>query len=361
MQIERVVLSNFRNISEADLFFHPQLNFVIGPNGSGKTSLLEGIFLLGRGRSFRSPKMTSVISHKHQDIQCFGAFNCINNGSFTLGLSKKRNGSAKYRFNSDPCARLSDFIRHTVITVLAPDSVQLITGASELRRQFIDWAVFHVEQCSIVTSQRYVRALKQRNICLKQRAPDKDRSVWERELIESGEIIENQRFLMFKSIIDKAKEYLRLLVPNWCVVFDWSRGWNYDCNSLSTALNMALARDRALGYTSVGPHRADFSILINGFPAQEVLSRGQIKFLNMILVVAQVSVQFEATNRKGILLIDDLQAEFDTDNVIKMLNFLLEQGHQLVLTGLDNFNKDDFASRCEHRVFHVEHGRFGTP
>jgi DNA replication and repair protein RecF len=356
MVLDRFVLSAFRNIEHLDVQLHPQLNWIVGCNGSGKTSILEGIYLLGRGRSFRTSKLSTAISFHSPQMHSFGMFkDDVSGDSFTLGYAKKSQGAGQYKYNSLACSKLSDYVKHTAMTVIAPDSVQLLTGGSELRRQLVDWTVFHVEQNSIINAQRYDRALKQRNQALKQNATAKDLAAWGAELSCFGELMNAAREIWYQRLIERLKGFIAMLYPEWSLEFRWQKGWSQDC-SLESAIYAVLERDKMMGFTSVGPHRADIVVLADGQPASEVLSRGQIKLLTVLLTVAQVAVQFEYTHKRGILLIDDLDAEFDLENVVKIFQFLLNQGHQLLLTSLDTVPAFKLAHETPHKMFHVKHG-----
>ena len=359
MSVHRLVFSALRNLSQLDLQLAPHLNWLIGPNGSGKTSFLEGVHLLCTGRSFRTSKLNHLINREQPRLECFGEFSGGDMPGFTLGVAKTGRGSAKYRIDKEPCSSRADYIKMSCCSVIAPDSVQLVLGSSEGRRQLIDSGVFHVKHSTLDPVQRYTRALKQRNSALKQGIPGSIRKAWDMDCIRYGEAIEANRRSFFEHFEVVFQRFIGELCPSWAIQLVWNRGWLNDI-TLADAFLAALRKDSILGYTSVGPHRADFSILSNGIPVNEVMSRGQIKLLTVLLTLAQVSIQHQLTQRKNIILIDDLAAEFDEQYFKMVLHFLQQQGHQLIITGLNEELVPADADTSELSMFHVKHGEISS-
>lgn len=356
MHLNRLCVTNFRNITQAEISPHPYLNWIVGNNGSGKTSLLESIFTLCRGRSFRSSRGAVLVNQNKMSMQCFGKFVEPNKQVLTLGYSKEISGSSLFKFNDAPCKKLSEYALHVPVNIIDPDSGQLISGNSEGRRQFIDLGMFHVKPEALDCLNRYNRALKQRNQVLKfKKGVGLDLLTWEQELVKAGEVLNSHRQAFFEKFISTTHRFIEDLSPELKISFVWQKGWEQN-QTLAEALELSYSKDSTLGYTSVGPHRSDFLVDCQLGKAKEFLSRGQIKTMALILHISLASCLYEVSQKKSIFLIDDLDAEFDSISMHKMLNLLLLQGHQLYITCLDQMLPSQYLPIANGKTFHVEHG-----
>ena len=143
MYLDKLQVRNVRAIQNADLQFSPSINIVTGINGSGKTSLLESIYLLGVGRSFRSNQIKSIINNNSDDLTVYGKLS--KPGADSLGISRDKSGKFKVRINNIDQNKLSSLARYLPVLVITPDSYKLLTSGPQHRRQFLDLSVFHVE------------------------------------------------------------------------------------------------------------------------------------------------------------------------------------------------------------------------
>ena len=145
MSLSRISVTGIRNLQPVTLNPSPRVNILYGDNGSGKTSLLEAIHLLGMARSFRSTRLTPVISHDQSNCTVFGLVEMVNGQSSALGISRDRNGEARIRINGQSVRSATELAEALPLQLINPDSFRLLEGAPKLRRQFLDWGVFHVE------------------------------------------------------------------------------------------------------------------------------------------------------------------------------------------------------------------------
>src|SRR5262245_60403721 len=181
----------FRCLTTIELELDPGANLFIGPNASGKTSLLEAAFFLGRGRSFRSRRRESLITHGQVDFLIVGQTSGPA-GSIPLGVRASR-AATEWHVGGAIAAGIADLAEQFPAQVIDPEVHKLLEEGPGRRRRFLDWGVFHVEHGFLPTWRRYHQALRQRNAALKQDAGDDDLAAWERELASSGESLVAQR------------------------------------------------------------------------------------------------------------------------------------------------------------------------
>ena len=359
MWLEKLVITNFRNISHSQICPAKNINLFYGDNGSGKTSLLECIHTLGTGRSFRTRKFNSTIQFNAKSSTVFSVLNDINNVPQPLGVSRETDGGTSIRLDDKNVASASEIAKVLPIIIINEQSFGLVEGSSKLRRQMLDWVVFHVKHSFVDLWRRYARAIKQRNALLRHGKMHDQLAAWDAELIAIGNDIHSLREGIFESIKEKIKAGL----SEWGVFASDSldiklfRGWNKEL-SLEEALEKASERDLQYGYTTVGPHRADIKFIYEGKPANETLSRGQKKIVVAALYLSAIQV-FEHSGKRSIFLIDDLNAELDETFRKLIAKNAAKLNTQLFVTGI---NKQDLldcwdANQFEDKkLFHVKHG-----
>jgi len=350
MGLTSLELTHFRNLQSAQIEPDKGLNLIVGNNGAGKTSLLESIFYLSYGRSFRSSQIKHLITYE-QDY--FRLICNLDDNTTRIGLERNLK-DLTIRVNHQPVNSITELSTLLPVLVLHPDSHQLISAGPENRRQFMDWGVFHVEHQFIVSWKKYKKALNQRNASLRMHQSDKLCALWNIELIEHAQIIENYR-LSYLNDINKLVEQLSIdLFPDQCISLTYKRGWPSDI-SFHDYLIESLYKDKEKGFTQSGPHRADIKITVDGMPAQTSVSRGQQKKLVCLLKIAQLTLFSKLSERRCVLLFDDLPAELDDDNQNKIMSILSELDIQLFISAI---NVDQISCQYwdKHKVFHVEHG-----
>lgn len=354
MTIRKLQISGVRNLEQVALDDCGSINIFTGANGSGKTSILEAIFILARARSFRSHKPGSVINHLATRCVVYGG---LADGS-TIGVMRARNEQQLFKINGNPVHAASQLAELLPLQLIDADSFSLLEGGPRVRRQFLDWGVFHVEPEFLFHWRRVQKALKHRNSLLRRgRIIDSELAPWDAELVQCAEAIDAMR-----------AAYIRRLRPHFLyllgelVVLDkpdllYRRGWPDD-----TGLADILARDRQRdlqqGNTHSGPQRADIDIRIGGRAAEEVLSRGQEKLLACALRLAQGVLLHELTGKTCIYLVDDLPAELDMERRRALCQQLAAMRSQVFVTATDPQSLQDcWPSSTGNRWFHVEQGQ----
>jgi DNA replication and repair protein RecF len=356
MILGELTLRDLRCIEQAELSLHPGRNLVWGGNGSGKTSLLEGIFLLGRGRSFRTRNSERLVRHGQGRLVVFGRTENSgpDAGGFVhaVGVEVDRREGTRARIDAAAVGSLADLSRVFPVQVIDPEIHKLIEEGGRRRRRWLDWAVFHVEPQFADWWVRYGRAVRQRNAALRVRGGGT--KPWDVEVAALGERISEAR----RGVVEQMQPYWREVVAGLaCPVgeLQYFRGWGAQ-HSLAEALEASRARDELRGLTHMGPHRADVLIRVGGRLAREVLSRGQQKLMAVALTLAQLRLLREVSGTTPTLLLDDPSAELDAEHLGHFVRQIAPLGCQLVITSL---HPETPAFGTPDRVFHVEQGRVG--
>ena len=348
MPLAELALENLRCIERAELAPAPGINLIFGPNASGKTSLLEGIYLLGRGRSFRTRNSERLIRHGEATLRAVGR--TLGEVSERLRVRVARNKPTSAEIAGVAVRSLAQLTQAFPVQIIEPGVHRLIEEGSPRRRRWLDWAVFHVEPNFIDTWQRYARAVRQRNAALRT-APETARA-WDGELMRHGAALNAARLKVLASLKPHWNETVGQLagLPAELV---YSTGWKQG-SSLEESLAHSWERDRARGISHSGPHRADIQVRIDGRAAREVLSRGQQKLVATAMILAQLKLLRELTSVVPTLLLDDPAAELDAEKLAKFVGEVRRLNCQLILTSLDA-TREPFGP--PERTFHVEQGR----
>lgn len=356
MPLTRLSLSHFRNITAAELELSPRFNLIVGANGSGKTSLLEALFYLGRVRSFRTAKPRHLIQSGADRFRLIGRLADAEGTEQTLGIERGPGGQT-LRFAGRPVRQLAELVRALPIQLLHPDSHLILEGGPRYRRRYLDWGVFHVEHAYYGAWQRYSRALRQRNAALRSGARARDLAAWTPALLEAAEALHGLRTQYIAQLLPYVHSNLATLVDLPGLEFRYQPGWPEE-EGLEAALTARLDSDARRGFTQAGPHRADLLPVLDGVPAIERVSRGQQKQLVTALLLAQAELMMETNRQTCLFLIDDLPAELDAGHRARVLERLHHLGSQVFVTTTDAEAIPTAAG--EGRRFHVEHGQIET-
>ena len=351
MSLIRLALRDFRCFTTLELDLSPRANLIHGDNASGKTSLLEALFFLSRGRSFRTAKADNLARHGTEGF-LISAQAERPVGTVAFGIARQ-GGVLEARIGGAPAQGLAELAEKLPVQLFDASAHQLIEGGPRHRRQFLDWGVFHVEPVFLAAWRRYQRALKQRNILLRQRAAEPLLKTFEPELATAGGLLDETRRVYLARLEPVALAWASRLLGGLELKLRYQRGWG-EGKSLAEALEANRPRDREQGVTQTGPHRAEMVIEVRGGPAQQQVSRGQQKVLAGALLLAQAAFLHEATGRRCLLLLDDLAAELDAGHLGRFLELVQETGAQVFLTSVE---RTRLPAWKEAAVFHVEHGK----
>jgi DNA replication and repair protein RecF len=348
MPLAELRIENLRCIESASLTFSPELNLIAGENGAGKTSILEAIFLLGRGRSFRTRSSERLIRYQQPKLTVFGRTDDL--VPQQAGIEIATDGGTRARINGVNAQSLLELSGVLPVQAIDPEIHKLVDQGPERRRRWLDWLVFHVEPTFVSNWARYNRALKQRNAALRTSASEID--AWDAELIRSGEEITQARRRTLDRLLPKLLDTFDRF-GGLAVTASFFTGWAAD-HSLADSLAANAERDRARGTTTSGPHRADVTLRRQHRVARESLSRGQQKLTAVAMIVSQLQLLQAEMNLRAVLLLDDPAAELDEKNLGRLFEELASLRCQMIATSL---TPETALFQAPKATFHVEQGR----
>jgi DNA replication and repair protein RecF len=351
--VERLKIQKFRCLEAVDFTPHPETNVMVGANGSGKTSVLEALYFLGRGRSFRAGPTSGLIQRGAAEFTVYAQ---IAAGGMTQRVGVEQTTAAMQgRIDGNPTASSADLAAVLPVQVIDPEVHELVQGGPKERRQFVDWGVFHVKHEFLVAWRRYRRALLQRNQGLRQGLDWQAIEPWDRELISSGLDVDRHRRQYLEQL---GPELQRLSLGLLDVAAEqrYRSGWPAD-QDFASALDASRDRDRGQAQTHVGPHRAELVLEVEGVAARHRLSRGQQKLLAISMILAQSQFVAEHLDETVVLLVDEPAAELDAERLSKLVTMLGTLRAQLFISALD---REALPIGSDANVFHVERGSVST-
>lgn len=353
MAISRVFIEHFRNLTAVDLELDHGFNFLVGNNGSGKTSLLEAIFYLGHGRSFKSAVSNRIISYEqphfilHAKIQ-------EQQHHWSVGLQKLRQGNSIVKINGEDGNKISDLAHLLPMQLITPEGLTLLNGGPSYRRAFLDWGLFHHHNHFHLAWVSLNRLLKQRNAALQQVTSYAQLVIWDRELVKLAHQVSTWRAEYAEALRTEIEQTCQLFLPELEISVSFHQGWEKECD-YATLLEQSFERDRMMGYTVSGPQKADFRFKANGLPVEDVLSRGQLKLLMCALRLAQGEHLTKQKQRHCIFLIDDFASELDQYKRALLAERLKKSGSQVFVTAITESQLKQMQPE-KHRTFRVENG-----
>ncbi len=330
MSLSRLQVTDFRCLQSAELNLDPHFTLISGPNASGKTSLLEAIYVLGRGRSFRTRRLEHLIRHGVERFVVFGELD-THTRRVSMGIEGARTG-LRAQIDGDKPPSLAELALYLPVQIIDPEVHHLIEEGPSRRRRFLDWGVFHVERSFVVHWQRYQQVLKQRNAALKAHQPRAVVSVWDSDLIRSGEALSAAR-VRYVALLSPHAESIGRNLLGMDLTLSYRSGWPKD-QSMAEALQQSWSHDQETGATQVGPHRAELGIRLDGVAVKDRISRGQQKLLAAALLIAQIKLFPEESSVQPSLLLDDAAAELDDEHLAALIGEVSSHAVQLIVTTL---------------------------
>ncbi|WP_131795611.1 DNA replication/repair protein RecF [Fluoribacter gormanii] len=350
MILSELKVHHLRNISSVHLGLSPRFNFIYGPNGSGKTSILEGLYLLSCGHSFRSREISSIISYDHRSLTVFARAQ----QQETISIQKSYSEPTQIKLNNQFCSTTSQLAYALPCQIFYSDIFQIIDAGPSVRRSLLDWGLFHVKHEYLPLWKEYRRVLKQRNALLKQHAPLSHFVPWDKQLSELANQLHALREAYFVQWEHAFITVLKELCHLDCMI-SYYKGWDKKSSGkeLEQILAENFASDNQKTYTQFGAHQADILIEVNQNKAKQVLSRGQQKIILIALRLAQANL----LPQECLYLIDDLPAELDERHQRNLVEYLAKRSGQYVITSTTHPSElISVISTQEHLVYQINEG-----
>ena len=349
MPIQRFSAKDFRCLASIEFEADPEYNLIFGDNASGKTSVLEAIAYLGRGKSFRGAPTTSLVRHGEREFVLFGRVDDGGRES-KVGVRNSADG-LEVRIDGQSDGGAAALAAALPLQIIDPNVHDLVAGAPDERRRYLDWMAFHVEHDYLTVWRRFRRALKQRNAALKLGADTATIQGWNAEFVELAEQLDAGRRMVLEVATEALEEAGEDLLGG-PVRFEYRAGWNEE-KGLLEQLEAGIERDTQQGSTQAGPHRADLKLVYDERQARRLVSRGQQKLLACAMVLAATETAQTSLERPLLLLLDDPAAELDHESLGRLMRRVAALGCQVIATSLSQ--SPEIFGR-DAAVFHVEHG-----
>ena len=359
MYIKKIYLKNFRNYKEINIPFQEKINIILGKNGQGKTNLLEGIYILSMGKSFRTNIDTEMISFNEDHFRVKGEFDKDGADLKVEMIMKKK--EKLFSINGVEKKKNADLLENVYTVVFSPEDLKIIKEEPEKRRKFLDRQLFQLKPLYYKELAKYKKVLKNKNSTLKEEFIDEGLlDVWDEYLSDTGaKIMMERRDILLKineisydinKNITDGKEKLRVeyepqveLKPNY----------EEQKKEILKAQKDNRTRDMERGTTTAGPHRDDIIISIDGIDSRKFGSQGQQRTAALSLKLAELKIIKEETGEDAILLLDDVLSELDIDRQNFLINSFKE--NQIFISAAE-INENIFNRLSNKNIYNVNNG-----
>ena len=358
MSVKQFSTFNFRNLKHEKIELHSDLNFIIGDNGSGKSSILEALFYLGHGKSFRTNKNESLIAN---GFDLF-AINVKTNTQRSLGVDRTIKNESTIKIDGVKETKLSELAKNIAIQIVTPESFKLFFGGPKERRRFVDLGLFHVKHQFPTLWKDFNRIHKQRNACLRNKIRNEQSLYWSEQFCLASEKIAGVRAEYIAELTAELSFWINILLPDSSdsIEIRYLQGWN-STKELNELLFENMEREYERGHSLYGAHKFDVKFLLGKFSLENTLSRGQQKLFLLALTFAQAKLIEKVKRVKPIILIDDIGAELDINSRKALANAYLHFNCQTIITAIDRFALEPLVpDDNNYKMFHVEHGQISV-
>jgi DNA replication and repair protein RecF len=273
-----------------------------------------------------------------------------------IGLRKSKNGETILKIDGQMVKTLASLTQYIPMQLITPESYTLLSGSPKNRRSYLDWGVFYHDPLFYSNWSRIKRILKQRNAALKQCNAYKELQLWDNELCLLSEQISAQRAEYFAKLQPLIAQTIADFLPEFTIKSHFFCGWDKKNKPLAEYLADNFQRDKQLGYTSVGPQKADLKIKINNLPVDDVLSRGQLKLLVYALRLAQGLFLNAVDKKQCVFLIDDFSSELDRSKQAILAKHIIESDAQVFISAISANSIEDLFMQ-KRTLFHMKQGK----
>jgi len=348
-------LVDYRNFETVRLRFESRRNLFLGPNGQGKTNLLEAIGLSSALRSFRTSEMRDLIRWDRPRAELLFCFEGSDGGETETFVGLNRTGGKEVSVDGDKVVRFGDFIGRFPSVVFCSEDLRLPRGSPGKRRKFLDMAFSSSDGEYLEALRRYHRALRERNALLRQDGMDAELEAFENEMSSAGAILVNGRREGLAALGDHfARRYQMIGGGAEDPVLHYLPDAEFETvEDFARLLGESRTRDRLVKTTHRGPHRDDFTFFLNDHDARKFASEGQQRSIVLALRFGQTDFLLERRGVRPLVLIDDVLGELDSE---RRANFrsCLDEESQVFATSTETFSED----ADEWETFKANDGRF---
>jgi len=362
MILKNLKLINFRNYDFLEINFSPEINFITGENGSGKTNILEAISIISSLKSFRNIHDNNIIKWKSDSYYCSGEVSESEYNKFEVGYSIQSNKpKKKIKIDSGEIKKISDYYGKLITVSFIPTDINIINGTPDLRRRYFDSVISKIYPEYIDELNKYREIYFSRNLLLKKikenRGDIKLLEVWNKMFSEKA-----------YSIIQKRKSFLKefnvLFISNYLKIsnevsspfISYSATLKSDSyENILSEINTNVKNDIRRGNTMAGPHRDDYIINnTDGIAFINYASQGQKRTSSISLKLSEVEIIKKIKKKNSIILVDDIFSELDEKRRNSMIELLKNEG-QIIFTMVNNFYNKNIFVKAKH--FSVENGK----
>lgn len=340
MVIKKIKLKDFRNYSDSEFKFNNKLNIIIGKNAQGKTNILEAIFFAVLGKSFRTSKEKEVIKWNSQR-GFIKAYFAKKYRDVEIEFLFDRDHNKTVKIDNIPIRKIGELLCQANAVFFSPDELKLIKESPEERRRFMNIDISQTNKKYFYILGRYEKVLQNRNKLLKSSLDinviKQTIDIWDRALCDLAEkiFLERKKFIEdLAPYASLAHEYISSGKEKLEIKYISSFSENYAQN-MQKALAKNLEKDFKLGYTTVGVHRDEIDIYLNGTEVKNFGSRGQQRTSALSLKLAEIEIIKNRIGEYPILLLDDVFSELDKDRREKLLKFTSKTQTIITCTDFD--------------------------
>ena len=331
--VKKISIENIRSHDKFNIKLSPTVTVIVGGNGSGKTSIIEAIYIALRGTSFKGSD-NDVLRYDSPWWRIETEFDNFTKRTITFD-AEKENSRKKIVVGEKITSRISMKDKYPVV-LFDPDDLRLLHGSPARRRQFIDRFISQLDPIYQNATRKYERALKQRNNLLKKPNISRDELfVWDIALSEYGAYIIEKRIAFIEKINSQLNDQYNSIADSHHVAsVHYSNTYIGDIKQkLLNDLHARIKRDRLTGFTSSGPHRHDVIFKFNNYLALDVASRGEVRTMVLAIKFMEVEIIEQITNVKPIILLDDVFSELDGSRRKAITKYLKD--YQTIITTTD--------------------------
>lgn len=359
--LDKITVSNFRNIEFQELEFSPNVNCISGNNGEGKTNLLDAIYYLSMTKSAFAASDRFNFRHGTDSFSICGTYRMPNGLSAKFAVHSSAQGEKKLKKDEKAYERISEHIGTLPIVMVSPSDISLVSESGEERRKFVNSVLSQMDREYLNAAQQYNRLLAQRNRMLKGRNPDRELvGVFNERMSGYAEAIYKARKAFIGDLTPIVAEYYRLLSGGSEQV-DIGYKSDLEKGSLGEILESCIDKDMVLGYTSAGTQRDDFIFTMDGHPIRRCGSQGQQKSFIVSLKFAQYELMKSSYGFAPVLLLDDVFDKLDMNRIANLLSMVASNDFgQIFITDSNKVRLSGILDglTTDRAYFETSHGCF---